>query len=253
VKEGRIGLSKSEFGRDRLERLHEIEGNHFWFTGRRQLVFGLLRQCPAVFAERILDVGCGTGTNTRALLAQGRRTIALDIRPEGLAQLHRESNVPVMQAEAEYLPLSDASLTGMLMLDVLEHVDDVLLLRDAHRALRPGGWVVATVPAMPWLWSYRDVGAGHKRRYTRATFSAVMLQAGFRVHSLTYYQCLLFPLAAVSRFLGRNSSRMRDREDLPGPLLNRILGWVNRIELRLGRYVRWPFGSSLVALCERVG
>ena len=99
-----------------------------------------------------------------------------------------------MQAEAEYLPLSDASLSGMLMLDVLEHVDDVLLLRDAHRALRPGGWVVATVPAMPWLWSYRDVGAGHKRRYTRATFSAAMLQAGFRVRSLTYYQCLLFPL-----------------------------------------------------------
>ena len=65
-----------------------------------------------------------------------------------------------MQAEAEYLPLSDASLTGMLMLDVLEHVDDVLLLRDAHRALRPGGWVVATVPAMPWLWSYRDVAPG---------------------------------------------------------------------------------------------
>jgi hypothetical protein len=80
-----------------------------------------------------------------------------------------------------------------------------------------------------------------------------MLQAGFRVHSLTYYQCLLFPLAAVSRLLGRNSARMRDREDLPGPLLNRILGWVNRIELRLGRHVRWPFGSSLVALCERVG
>jgi len=97
---GETGLSKSEFGRDRLERLHQIEGNHFWFTGRRQLVFGLLRQCPAVFSERILDVGCGTGTNTRALLAQSRRTIALDIRPEGLAQLHHETNVPVVQAEA---------------------------------------------------------------------------------------------------------------------------------------------------------
>jgi SAM-dependent methyltransferase len=246
-------LSKSKFERERLERLQEIEGEHFWFTGRRQLVFGLLRKCPATVPERILDVGCGTGIHTRALLAQGRRTLALDIRPEGLAQLHRESNVPVMQAEAEHLPLSDASLSGMLMLDVLEHVDDVLLLRDAHRALRPGGWVLATVPAMPWLWSYRDVGAGHKRRYTRATFSAAMLQAGFRVQSLTYYQCLLLPLTAATRLLGRNSPRMRDREDLPGPFLNRILGFVNRIELRLGRHLRWPWGSSLIALCERVG
>ena len=244
---------KSEFGRDRLERLREIEGNHFWFTGRRQLVLGLLRQCPTTVNQRVLDIGCGTGIHTRALLTEGLRPLALDLRPEGLVQLHRDLGVPVVQAEAEYLPVSDASFDGMLMLDVLEHVDDDLLLGEAQRALRPGGWILATVPAMPWLWGYRDVGAGHKRRYTRATFSAAMLRAGFRVRSLTYYQCLLFPLAAASRVLGRNSPGMRDREDLPGPALNRVFGWVNRVELRLGRYVRWPWGSSLVALCERMG
>src|SRR5258708_40013475 len=105
----------------------------------------------------------------------------------------------------------------MLMLDVLEHVDDVLLLRDAHRALRPGGWVLATVPAMPWLWSYRDVGAGHKRRYTRATFSAAMLQAGFRGRSPTYYHCPLPSLTAARPLLGRHPPRRLRPADQPRP------------------------------------
>jgi hypothetical protein len=70
--------------------------------------------------------------------------------------------------------------------------------------------------------------------------------AGFRAIRITYYQCLLFPLVVASRLLGRNASR--DIEDLPGPIVNRVMEWITTLELTLGRWVRLPWGSSLVML-----
>src|SRR4029079_14886838 len=54
----------------------------------------------------------------------------------------------------------------ILLLDVLEHIaDDVAALAAARRALRPGGHLLVTVPALPWLWSRHDEANHHHRRY----------------------------------------------------------------------------------------
>ena len=40
------------------------------------------------------------------------------------------------------------------MLDVIEHVDDDLeALRSVRAAMKPGGQILVTVPALDWLWS----------------------------------------------------------------------------------------------------
>ena len=228
-------MPKSEFGRDRLERLHQIEGNHFWFTGRRQLVFGLLRQCPC--SRSASWTLAAALAYTPALLA-GRR-LALDIRPEPRGT-HRD---PACHAgRSEHLPLSDASLTGMLMLDA----GTSTTFSAARRAPRPASRrVVATVPAMPWPWSYRD-RRGHKRRYTCYVFSCQCWWPVPRPQP----DLLSVPAVSSPRSAGCWAHlRMRDREDLPGPLLNRTR-WANRSNW-LGRHVRWPL---IVARClERVG
>jgi ubiquinone/menaquinone biosynthesis C-methylase UbiE len=202
--------------------------------------------------ELVLDIGCGTGLMVERLSLRGHQVLGLDVRPEGLQATRLKSPQSLLlQAEATSLPVSANSFNAIILLDVLEHVDDQKLLAEVERALQPGGIAFLTVPAMPWLWSYRDEAAGHMRRYTRNRLATVLSKARLRVKEMRYYQFLLFPLVASSRLLGRTSPRMRDFEDNPLPAFNLPLAWINKTEAKLSRYISWPWGSSLVAVCQK--
>ncbi len=237
------------FSGERLSRLGQLERWHFWFVARRALVDRLLGRYGNGRAQLILDVGCGTGLMLSNLMRQGHQTCGLDRRPEGLRATHR--SLPqswLLQGEASCLQLKDNSFDGVLILDVLEHVDDGALLAEVSRVLRPGGWALITVPAMPWLWSFRDEAAGHFRRYTRRQLFQTMAGAQLQVKEMRYYQFWLFPLVALARWLGRRGPRLRDLEEQPPTLLNAALIWLNRFEVALSDVIPWPWGSSLAAI-----
>lgn len=239
------------FRADRLERLAEIESWHFWFGARLTLVEELLkRHLPE--SALVLDLGCGSGKVLDVLARQGHRPIGLDARPEGLARVRaRLPGAWLVRGHAHRLPFKDGALDAVVTLDVLEHVDDRVVLEEIARVLRPAGTVVATVPAAPWLWSYRDDDAGHLRRYSRKRLEHVFRGAGFEPREIRYYQSLLFPLVAVSRLAGRRRRTLRDAEERPPALVNHALAGVNALEVRLGRRVRWPWGSSLLAVARK--
>jgi len=249
---GGADAAEPSFRVDRLERLAAIEGEHFWFGPRLALVERLLDRHGPAPGALVLDLGCGTGSLLDPLRRRGYRPLGLDVRPEGLASVRaRDPDAWLVQAEADHLPLRDGSVDAVVALDVLEHVDDRAVLAEVSRVLRPGGLLVVSVPAYPWLWSRRDEDAGHLRRYGRPGLQRVLEDAGLVPSELLRYQCLLFPLVAASRLAGRRGPAVRDLEDAPPPLANRALGAVNRFEVRLGRHVRFPFGSSLVAAAEK--
>jgi len=241
----------SGFTGERLAQLARMERWHFWFVGRRALIDGLLDRHlrPQL---RVLDLGCGTGLMLRRLEERGCRAVGVDMRPEGLRQLrHTSPGSSTVQADATRLPFAGDSFDALLLLDIVEHVDDRALLAEVRRVLRPGGVAVLTVPAFPWLWSFRDEAAGHLRRYTRRGLVASVAGAGLAVREVRYYQFLLFPLVVVARWLGRRGATMRDAEERPGGALNALLSRVNRAEAALGRFVPWPWGSSLAAVCVK--
>jgi SAM-dependent methyltransferase len=245
-------VTPARFPAARLFRLAEIERWHFWFVARRHLVDGLLKiACPRGVG-RLLDVGCGTGTNATMLRAHGRRVVCVDYRPEGLnaAARGQRGDAVFVQASATHLPFVDGAYDAVTALDVLEHVDDKAALEEIRRVLRPGGSLLITVPAMPCLWSVRDDEAGHLRRYRRRMLIGMVSSCRLELQRVTYYQCFLFPLVLV-RVLRRKSAAARDYEEQPRPLLNRVLCWINRVEVGLTRFISWPFGSSLVAVCRR--
>jgi hypothetical protein len=79
----------------------------------------------------------------------------------------------------------------------------------------------------------------------------LLAQTGFEPEELRYYQSLLFPLVVVTRLLGRRGPALRDLEERRRPRLNAILRRVTSLELALGRRVRLPWGSSLVAVARK--
>lgn len=245
-------VASRDFTADRLQRLIEIDRDHFWFRGRRTLVRRLLEKYVGAGGKDVLDLGPGGGTLSLSLRDAGFRVIAIDLLPAGLRRLRTEAPaIRAIQSTGERLPLSDDCCDAALALDVLEHLNDESAVAELHRILRPGGWLIVTVPAFGWLWSYRDVAAGHRRRYDRRMLRDRLEGAGFTLEHTGYYQCVLFPLAVLMRVFGRRSAITRDWEDQPSPAVNAVFSFVNQLEVAAGSRISWPFGSSLYAVARR--
>jgi demethylmenaquinone methyltransferase/2-methoxy-6-polyprenyl-1,4-benzoquinol methylase len=89
--------------------------------------------------RRLLDVGGGTGNYARALREDGWDPVVLDRSPDMLARA-RAKGLETIQADAQALPLADASADAVMLVSMLHHVEDpAAALAEARRVLRPGG------------------------------------------------------------------------------------------------------------------
>ena len=234
------------------DRMAEIDGEHWWFSARRKIIDSLIRNkiAPAPGA-RILEVGCGTGSNLAVLQRFG---IVDAIEPDDGARALAASRSGIA-VKGGLLPdgveIEDGTYDLIVLLDVLEHIpDDLGTLRALKPKLRPGGRLLLTVPAMPWLWSAHDVAHHHQRRYTASTLKAVLDNAGFRVRHRSYFNTFLFPLIVAARVVGKVTGREGGDDAMPPAAINTILerlfaaerGWVSRIG--------FPFGVSLGVVAE---
>jgi hypothetical protein len=118
----------------------------------------------------------------------------------------------------------------------------VATLQALGALLAPGGHAVLTVPAYRWLWSEHDEFLHHKRRYSAGELRHKVDAAGLRVGELSYFNTLLFPLAAAARLLKVNGTAV------PAPPINRLFHAVFSAERFLVGRLPLPFGVSLVAV-----
>ena len=240
---------------EEIEKMFRLEDTYWWFVARRRLVALLLNRYAARRqGQRVLDVGCGTG-GTLATLAPYGEVWAADLSIEALGCCRRRSFGRLVQTDAERLSLAGESFDIITCLDVLEHVDDVAALAELHRVCRPGGLLLITVPAYPFLWSEHDEALAHKRRYYAGDLRRKLVAAGFEVVRMTHIITALFLPVLVLRLLQRLRPRGRAAPQtahiiLPGPL-NTLLIWLCQLEARLSLVFSLPFGVSVVAVARR--
>ena len=112
---------------------------------------GIVREALAATpGERVLDVGCGPGFYCAELSSAVRSAgsvIGVDSSPPMLQLAARRcsghDNVELRHGDATSLPVDDASVDGVLCVQVLEYVaDPTVALAEMHRVIRPGGRVV---------------------------------------------------------------------------------------------------------------
>ena len=97
--------------------------------------------CARTPLSTVLELGCGTGSNTRWLATRARVT-ALDVSRNMLAQAKRVAPAATLvHTDLRRLwPVADASVETVLVDLVLEHLPDLAHIADeALRVLAPGG------------------------------------------------------------------------------------------------------------------
>jgi len=159
----------------------------------------------------------------------------------------------VIQCPVDALTFADGAFHLVTCLDVIEHTEeDIRAMRELRRVLIPGGRLMVMVPAYPLLMSPHDAALSHLRRYTPSSLRTLCEESGFQIETLGFFFGFIFPVVALVRVIRRFLPIPRefrcDTESLPPGWMNTLLDTICRLEFRLARYLKMPFGTTLYAV-----
>ena len=105
---------------------------------------------PLGVGMHFLDVGSGSGSNATDLCSLGATVSAVEIDDDLVCRFPQRfptSGVHMVQANAQSLPFRPDQFDGVLILEVLEHIERTgSILQEIHRVVKPGGRVCLAVP-----------------------------------------------------------------------------------------------------------
>lgn len=243
-----------------LELTYRAEQSHFWFRGFRQYMRpALARATAGVSSPRILDCGCGTGSNLEMLRPYGR-AVGFDLTRIGPA-FAREHGHSVAQASIAQIPFTDSTFDLVTSFDVFQCLPDAAeqsAIAEMARVLKPGGWMLLHVAALEVLHGRHSVLSEEVRRYTPSRLRMIVERGGFRIQRLTFDQASLLPIMLPVRIWHRFASggdvpAGEGEITIPAAPINAALTALVSLEALALRVVNMPIGSSLMCLAQKPG
>jgi 2-polyprenyl-3-methyl-5-hydroxy-6-metoxy-1,4-benzoquinol methylase len=146
------------------------------------------------------SVGCGCAATESVLVQQGRLVHGVDIAPEAISFARTRLTSATLVTPGQTLPFAPASLDGLILADVLEHLPQAWeVLQQYAEYIRPGGWVVISVPNMLWISAfYRYAIRGDWPEQDEGIFDKTHLQ--FMTHRRLERWCSDAGLVVERRF-----------------------------------------------------
>ena len=125
----------------------------------------------------ILEIGTGMGYGVEVIAPKATRYISID--KELPAQINQLENVEYYDMEVPPIGFENCSFDAVVSFQVIEHIeDDMGLVREVARVLRPGGKFVVSTPNAPMSltrnpWHVREYNADELRNLLECHFSKV--------------------------------------------------------------------------------
>ena len=208
----------------------------------------LFEEFHCALQGEVIEVGAGIGQMSELLrnLPGVRRALAIEPDPRFCAEHRRRlPGHELVEGTANDLP-AGTSCDAVLSINVLEHIrEDAAELNRYAGLLRPRRGVLCLfVPARAELYAPIDKDFGHFRRYDYRELKSKLLQAGFSIERLCYFNCVGYFAWWTSfcllkkRAFSPTMVRAYDRCVFP------IVHWCE------SRFLRPPFGQSLLAVAH---
>jgi SAM-dependent methyltransferase len=252
--------------------LADMQLRHFWYKGRHRFLLHALRGVVRRFVARrgglpaMIDLGGGCGGWVQYLAAHPPPVcseLALgDSSARCLSLAGRFLGPEIRRYQVDLLRTAwEDRWDVIFLLDVLEHIPaDVEAMRQVWKALRPGGYLFVTAPALRLFWTYNDRLVHHVRRYSRGDLLRLAGASGLRLSWSRYFMFFLSPLLILSRLKSPNLDAMTQEETVayltrthrvPPKALNTILGAIFSLETPLGAWLAFPWGTSVLGVFQK--
>jgi SAM-dependent methyltransferase len=161
------------------------------------LRFDLVERILPAGVSDVLEIGCGRGA-FGARLAQRYNYLGVEPDLESY-KVARQRIAAAGAGEVRNIAaedLGDTQFDLVCAFEVLEHIeDDAAAVKNWLARIRPGGWLLLSVPADQHRFSPFDKLAGHFRRYDPEVMQALLASAGLTHVSVRRYG---YPLNSVT-------------------------------------------------------
>lgn len=138
--------------------------------------------------EVILDIGCGSGVQLRALeVTHPRLLIGMDLNRSALLFAKKKSiqKSEFIIADAQYLPFRDRSVHKIICAEIIEHLHEPeKMIGESQRVLDNGGRIAISTPNERSIWGIYEIfwdrfGRGRNYGETHLKFFSVQELYGF--------------------------------------------------------------------------
>lgn len=249
---------------DELTTFHEETAgdDHYIDRASRRHTLSQLRRWLRSTSPTVIDIGCSSGTIIGLLRDEFPDGIILGadyVRGPLEALAQSLVGVPLLQFDLTRCPLPDRSVDGIVLLNVLEHIErDEVALSHVARILKPGGVAVIEVPAGPQLYDVYDKLLFHHRRYRMRELLDKISRCGLKTLEKSHLGFFLYPPFWATKKRGRRYlnqpgavQRAVVAKNIATASSQPAMHKLMEFEALLRKWLYYPAGIRCLVTCQR--